>query len=71
MTIYLNKKKVAKINISKKMKEYSVPINAGFETGINTVYFMFDKYYIPSEVIPGSTDERKLSGRFSKIWLTN
>lgn len=71
VTVYLNKKKVAKINISTEMKEYSVPIFTKFETGINTVYFMFDKYYLPSNVIPGSLDERRLSGKFIKIWLTN
>ena len=71
VTVYLNKKKVAKINISTAMKEYSIPIDTKFETGINTVYFMFDKYYLPSEVISGSLDKRRLSGKFSKIWLVN
>lgn len=71
MTIYLNKKKVAKINISGAMREYSVPINLKFEKGINTIYFIFEKYYIPSKVIQGSLDERKLSAKFNKIWLTN
>ena len=70
-TIYLNKKKVAKIKISTIMKEYSVPIVTKFETGINTVYFIFDKYYLPSDVIPGNLDKRRLSGKFSKIWLVN
>ena len=69
VTIYLNKKKVAKINISTVMKEYTIPLDIKFEQGINTVYFMFNKYYIPSRVIPGSLDERRLSGKFSNIWL--
>ncbi|KKP27084.1 MAG: hypothetical protein UR15_C0039G0002 [Parcubacteria group bacterium GW2011_GWA2_31_28] len=71
VTVYLNKEKVAKINISTKMREYSIPITTKFEEGINTVYFMFDKYYLPSGIIPGSLDERRLSGKFSKIWLVN
>ncbi len=71
VTIYLNKKKVARINISTTMKEHSVPIDVKFEAGINTVYFIFDKYYYPSDVLPGNLDNRKLSGKFSKIWLTN
>ena len=71
VTVYLNKENVAKINISTKMREYSIPITTKFEEGINTVYFMFDKYYLPSGIIPGSLDERRLSGKFSKIWLVN
>jgi len=71
VTIYLNKKKVAKINISTQVKEYSVPIGIKFEIGINMVYFIFDKYYLPSNIIPGSLDQRKLSSKFSKIWLVD
>lgn len=71
VTVYLNKKKIAKINISTEMKEYSVPVATKFETGINTIYFIFNKYYLPSNVIPGSLDQRRLSGKFSKIWLVN
>ena len=69
VTIYLNKKKVAKINISTTIKEYSVPINTKLEEGINKIYFMFDEYYRPIDVIPGSLDERRLSAKFIKIWL--
>lgn len=71
ITVYLNKKKVAKINVSTMMKEYKIPINIKFEKGINTLYFIFEKYYLPSEVFPGSLDERRLSGKFNKIWLVN
>ena len=70
VTIYLNKKKITKINISTQMTEYSIPIDTKLETGINTVYFMFDKYYRPADVIIGSLDERKISAKFFNIYLT-
>lgn len=69
VTIYLNKKNVAKVNISTIMKEYSVPINIKFEPGINTIHFIFNKYYHPSDLVTASLDGRNLSGKFSKIWL--
>ncbi|MEK7633234.1 MAG: hypothetical protein AAB437_00125 [Patescibacteria group bacterium] len=70
VTIYLNKKKISKVNISTAVKEYSVPINIKFETGINKVYFIFDGYFRPIDVIPGSLDERKISTKFLEIYLT-
>lgn len=70
VTIYLNKKKVTKINISTEMKEYSVPINIKLETGINTVYFMFDRYYRPSDIIPGNLDKRQLAAKFYQLFFT-
>lgn len=71
VTIYLNKKRIARINISTTMKEYSVPVDTEFETGINTVYFMFDKYLRPYDVIRGSLDKRQLAAQFKRIWLDN
>lgn len=70
VTVYLNKKKITKINISTEKKEYSVPIDLKFETGINTVYFMFDRYYRPSDIIPGSLDKRQLAAKFYQLFLT-
>lgn len=70
VTIYLNKKKVAKIYISKAIKEYTIPIDTEFETGINTIYFMFDKYYRPYDIIPNSMDKRQLSAKMYKLFLT-
>lgn len=71
VNIYLNKKKVARVKMSTVMKEYSIPINIRFEPGINTVYFMFEQFHLPSEVYPGDLDNRRLSGKFNRIWLTN
>ena len=70
VTIYLNKKKVTKINLSTKKKNYSIPINEEFNEGINTVHFIFDKYYRPYDVIPNSQDKRRLAGKFYQLFLT-
>lgn len=70
VTIYLNKKKITKINVSTIIKEYSVSIDTKFEPGINMIYFVFDNYYRPTDVIPGSLDQRRISAKFLKIYLT-
>lgn len=70
VTIYLNKKKITKINVLATIKEYSVPIDMEFESGINMIYFMFDNYYRPIDVIPGSLDQRRIAAKFFKIYLT-
>lgn len=70
VSIYLNKKIVRRINISTEMKEYSIPIDFEFKAGINKVYFMFDNYYRPIDVILGSLDQRQISAKFLKIYLT-
>lgn len=70
VTIYLNKKNIASINISTEERKYSVPINTEFEVGINKIYFMFDNSYRPTDVIPYSFDERKISAKMLNIYLT-
>lgn len=70
VTIYLNKKKVIKINLSTKKKNYSIPIDKEFSEGINTVYFVFDKYYRPYDILPNSMDKRQLSAKIYKLFLT-
>lgn len=71
ITIYLNKKKIARIDMTTDVKEYSIPINENFQPGINTVYFIFDRYYRPFDVISGSLDKRQLSGQFYQIYLAD
>ena len=70
VTVYLNRKKVAKIDVSTDMKEYTVPIDTKFEPGINTIHFIFDTYYRPNDVYPESLDNRKISAKFKEIFLT-
>lgn len=70
-SIYINKKKVGKLNIlSNKNKNYKLHIDEKyFIKGINTVYFIFDKVYYPKNVIPGSIDGRKITSKFFNIYL--
>ena len=70
LTVYLNKKKVGKIDLSTKTKDYTLPIDTEFEEGINFVYFISEKYYRPYDIIPGNLDKRQLSSQFFKIYLT-
>lgn len=70
VTIYLNKKKITRINVSTNINEYAVPINIKLEQGINTVYFTFDKDYRPAELFPGNLDKRQLSAKFYELFIT-
>lgn len=70
VTIYLNKKKITKINVSTNVKKYEVPINIKLEQGINTIYFTFDKDYRPSEIFSGNLDNRQLSAKFYELFIT-
>jgi hypothetical protein len=68
--IFVNKKLIGELVLDQSFKEYKIKIEkANFDKGINTVYFIFDKGYRPLKIIPGSLDERQLSGQFKKIWL--
>lgn len=70
LSIYLNKDKVGDVEMSRVIKDYQIPVNKDFEKGINYVYFISDKAYIPAKIIPGSLDQRKLSAKFTKIYIT-
>lgn len=71
VTIYLNKKKIGKLFLTQQMKKYELPISKKLDKDINTIYFIFDNDFRPSDVIPGSQDKRQLSGKFSQIYLTD
>ena len=70
VTIYLNKEKVGKINMTTDVKDYSMKVDKVLDEGINTIYFMFGKSYRPAEVMEGSLDRRQLGGKFTKIFLS-
>ncbi|MFA6532560.1 MAG: hypothetical protein WCT22_01005 [Patescibacteria group bacterium] len=70
MSVYLNKEKIDEISLGTSMKNYQISINKNLISGINYFYFISDKAYIPAEIIPGSLDLRKLSAKFSEIYLT-
>ena len=70
ITIYVNKRKVARMNVTTAMSKYTLSISKNFlKKGINDVHFIFDKSYQPSRVLSGSFDERKLGGMFTEINL--
>mgnify|MGYP001613530393 CR=1 FL=1 len=70
ISVYLNKERVGEVILGMVIKDYKIPIDKDFIQGINYVYFIADKAYMPAEIIPGSLDKRKLSTKFSKIYLT-
>ena len=70
ISVYLNKERVGEVILGMVIKDYQIPIDKDFIQGINYVYFIADKAYMPAEIIPGSLDKRKLSTKFSKIYLT-
>lgn len=70
LIIYINKKKVAKLNIKTKKQNYSIPISKDLDKGINTIYFVFDRYYRPFDVIPNSLDKRQLAAKFYQLYLS-
>lgn len=69
-TVYLNREKVAKIKLTTELRDYSIPIDKKFKTGINTVHFIFQRGYRPANVIPGSLDQRRLAAKFTRIFLS-
>lgn len=71
LTVYLNRKLLGQLPVSTEMKEYSLPVLGEFETGINTIHFIFDQSFSPAEVLPNNLDARKISAKFIKIYLTS
>lgn len=71
VTVYVNKQRIARIRMETRMKQYSVPVPPGYvNTGINTVFFVFEKMYRPFDVMSGSTDMRYLSAKFNNVQLS-
>lgn len=69
VTIYLNKKKIGSINMNTEINNYRFPINLELDKGINTIYFIFNQAYRPSEVMINNLDKRQIGGQFTKIYL--
>lgn len=70
VTIYVNQKKVAHLNMATHMKEYTVPVYKEWVENINTVHFIFKKTYQPKKIIMGNFDVRSIVAQFRKIYLT-
>lgn len=67
VTIYVDKKKIAKTTIPLNEKNFTIPVDFNLDAGMHTVYFMFDKFYRPFDVIDNSGDLREISAFFKKI----
>ncbi len=70
VTIFLNKEKVGKINMTTAVKDYSLKMDRALNQGINTIYFIFEKSYRPAEVFENNLDRRQLGGKFTKVFLS-
>lgn len=67
--VYVNKKEVGTIAIAPTMKTYTLDVPFRLKQGINKVYFVFNKAYRQSDVIPGSRSQRELAAKFYSIRL--
>lgn len=65
--VYINKKKLIEIKISKDPRFYTFNINAGLAQGINRLVFKFADTIQPAKVIPNSQDRRDLAVFFREI----
>ncbi|MBI5122983.1 hypothetical protein HZA75_03945 [Candidatus Roizmanbacteria bacterium] len=70
ISIYLNKEKAGEVILGMSVKDYQISIDKDFIPGINTIHFISDKAYVPAKIFSGLLDQRKLSAKFSKIYLT-
>lgn len=69
LQIYINKEKAGKLSVSPGWNEYELTLPE-LDSGINTVYFLFDKQFRPSDFDSGSQDMRSLSAMMKDIYLT-
>lgn len=59
--IYLNNNYVTTLLIKNQKSKFRVDIRKSLKTGLNTVWFKFEKNFNPVKVLPGSLDKRNLS----------
>ncbi len=69
VTIYQNKKKIENVELDTSIKTHSVSLLPDLKGGINTFTFIFETYYVPSEIISGSNDRRQIAAKFTEIFL--
>jgi hypothetical protein len=69
MTVYIDDQLLGSVFIDKELKNYSLPINYFLNMGVHKIKFAYSHGYIPSSIIPGSTDNRTLYVNFKKIAL--
>lgn len=69
VTIYLNRKYVAKKNIPTMKQELIIDISNRLKTGINEIFFEFSKNFKPSAVLPKNNDGRHLAVQFFSLQI--
>jgi len=68
--IYVNEVKVGTVSIPTNKKVFEIPFaKKYFKSGINTIHFISDNAYRPSDIIPQSEDIRAISNKFYNISL--
>ena len=67
--VYINKKYVGEKEVSIEKDRYIIDINGKLEQGINTIYFIFSKSFIPSKLWSYDQDARDLAVKFFSLKL--
>lgn len=67
--VYINKKYVGEKEVAIEKGRYIIDINGKLEKGINTVYFVFSKSFVPAELWSHDNDMRDLAVKFFSLKL--
>lgn len=67
--VYINKKYVGEKEVSIEKDRYIIDINGKLEQGINIIYFIFSKSFIPSKLWSYDQDARDLAVKFFSLKL--
>jgi len=62
--VYINKKYVGEEEVSIEKNRYIIDINGKLDQGINTVYLVFSKSFVPAELWSHDKDTRDLAVKF-------
>lgn len=65
--IYINKKYIGEKEVSIERNRYIMDINRKLEPGINTIYFVFSKNFVPAKLWNENKDIRDLAVKFFSI----
>jgi len=65
--VYINKKYVGEEEVSIEKNRYIIDISGKLEKGINTVYFVFSKSFVPAKLWAHDKDIRDMSVKFFSL----
>ncbi|MFA6016654.1 MAG: hypothetical protein WC744_01040 [Patescibacteria group bacterium] len=65
--VYINKKYIGEKEVSIEKNKYILDIKGKIEPGINTIYFIFSKSFIPSKLWSHDKDTRDLAVKFFSL----